>query len=152
MSRQSIIQVATQEIGVTELPPNSNLTKYGKWFGLDAQPWCAIFISWVYDQAGHPMQPLGFSKGFASVPMALEKWQKTDDPKAGDLVIFDWNKDKNPDHVGIFVEWLDFNAKTFETIEGNTSVASNSNGGQVLKRQRNLAFVEAFLRPLTYLS
>lgn len=152
MSRERIIQIATAEIGVTELPANSNLTKYGKWFGLDAQPWCAIFVSWVYDQAGHPMESLGFSKGFASVPMALQKWQKIEDPKAGDLVIFDWNKDKSPDHVGIFIEWLDPVAKTFETIEGNTSVSNNSNGGQVLKRQRNMAFVEAFLRPLTYLS
>jgi len=152
MSRERIIQIATQEIGITELPANSNLTKYGKWFGLDAQPWCAIFCSWVYDQAGHPMEALGFSRGFASVPMALEKWQKITEPKAGDLVIFDWNRDKSPDHVGLFVEWLDKTAGTFETIEGNTSVSNNSNGGAVMKRQRNMAFVESFLKPLTYLA
>ena len=46
MSRERIIQIATQEIGITELPANSNLTKYGKWFGLDAQPWCAIPVFW----------------------------------------------------------------------------------------------------------
>lgn len=151
MSRGKIIQIAEQELGITEMPANSNLNKYGKWFGLDAQPWCAIFISWCYAYAGHPMQGLGFSKGFASVPLALQKWPKTTDPKEADLVVFDWNKDKSPDHVALFVRWINRNAGTFETIEGNTSPTNNSNGGAVMKRQRNMDFVEAFLQPLIYL-
>jgi len=154
MSRSRIIEIAQAEIGTTEMPANSNLTKYGKWFGLDAQPWCAIFCSWCYDQAGHPLDPIGFSKGFASVPMALDRWrgQITKDPKPGDLVIFDWQKDGKVDHVGLFVEWIDQKAGTFQTIEGNTSVSNDSNGGAVMKRQRNMAFVTAFIVPLIYLS
>ncbi len=49
-----IISVAENEIGYEEKPPNSNKTKYGKWFGLDGQPWCAMFVSWCYDKAGYP--------------------------------------------------------------------------------------------------
>lgn len=32
---QTIIDIASKEIGYSENPSNSNLTKYGKWFGLD---------------------------------------------------------------------------------------------------------------------
>jgi len=35
----------------------------------------------------------------------------------------------------LFVKWID--ANQFETIEGNTSLTNDSNGGQVMKRIRN---------------
>lgn len=149
--RTRIIQVAKHEIGVSESPPNSNITKYNQWFGFCPAEWCAIFCSWVYDQAGipigHPKYKTDFIKGFASVPFGMNLWKDhiTQDPKMGDLVLFDWNHDKAPDHVGLFVEWLDKTARLFYTIEGNTSAGNDSNGGQVQKRQRNLANVQCFI-------
>lgn len=148
MSREAIIAIAKKEIGYTEVPDNK--TKYGQWFGLDGVAWCGIFCSWVYAMAGHPLGNVGYLKGFAGVGTALAHWQGqiTQDPKPGDLVIFDWNKDKKPEHVGLFVQWLDKSAGLFQTIEGNTSQKNQSNGGQVQLRQRNMAFVEAFINPL----
>ena len=154
--RADIINVATKEIGVAEFPDGSNHSPYGEWFGLQGVPWCAIFCSWVYHNAGHDLGKGDYAKGFASVPFLMQHFKKqiTTDPKTGDLIIFDWQKGKvaesdwTADHIGIFVEWIDKKAGTFYTIEGNTSSANQSNGGMVQKRQRNLAFVQCFINPL----
>lgn len=66
-------------------------------------------------------------------------------PQPGWLVIYDWNGDGHPDHVGL-VEKLD--GTTLTTIEFNTSDASATNGGTVARKQR--AFntrVQGFIRP-----
>lgn len=134
-----IIRIAEKEIGQVEKPTNSNKTKYGKWFGLDGVAWCGMFVSWCYTQAGFPLPKIGFSKGFAGCQTAVAFFKKnemiTSAPVAGDIVFFDWNKDGRYDHTGVFVKWIDEN--TFETIEGNTAVGNDSNGGQVMRRNRN---------------
>ena len=45
----SILEIASNEIGTEEI--HDNKTKYGKWYGMDGNPWCAMFVSWVYAQA-----------------------------------------------------------------------------------------------------
>jgi len=37
MNRHQIVTIAKEQIGTTEVPVNK--TKYGKWYGLDGQPW-----------------------------------------------------------------------------------------------------------------
>ena len=46
-----IVKVAVSQIGVKESPANSNKTKYGKWFGMNGVPWCAIFLDWCFEHA-----------------------------------------------------------------------------------------------------
>jgi len=134
-----IVEVATNQIGNGEVPLNSNKTKYGKWFGLDGVAWCGIFVSWCYAMAGKPLGKIGFTKGFAGCQTAVAHFKKTNQitktPVEGDIVFFDWNGDGRFDHVGIFVKWL--NDNQFETIEGNTSLTNQSNGGLVMRRNRN---------------
>ena len=134
-----IIRIAEKEIGTGEKPLNSNKTKYGKWFGFDGVAWCGMFVSWCYTQAGFPLPKIGFTKGFAGCQTAVAYFKKNDqittEPTAGDIVFFDWNADGRYDHTGLFVKWIDENF--FETIEGNTSVANDSNGGNVMVRKRN---------------
>jgi CHAP domain len=141
-----IIRIAEKEIGQGEKPLNTNKTKYGKWFGLDGVAWCGIFVSWCYAQAGFPLPKIGFSKGFAGCQTAVAYFRKnnmiTTSPVDGDIVFFDWNNDKRHDHTGIFVKWID--KTSFETIEGNTAVGNDSNGGNVMRRVRknkNVLFV-----------
>lgn len=135
-----IIQVAEAEIGYTEIPANSNKTKYGKWFGYDGVAWCAIFVSWCYDKAGYPLGNIGYLKGYAGCQSGVAFFTKTKrittNPVEGDIVFFDWNGDGRFDHTGIFVKWID--KTTFETIEGNTSLTNQSNGGEVMRRKRKL--------------
>ena len=142
----NIVAIAEKEIGYTETPANSNKTKYGKWFGFDGVAWCGMFVSWCYDKAGFPLGNVGFSKGFAGCQTAVAHYKKknkvTTNPAPGDIVFFDWNGDGRFDHTGIFVK--DIDGKSFETIEGNTSLINQSNGGQVMRRKRkyvNVLFV-----------
>ncbi|MDV6169536.1 CHAP domain-containing protein [Flavobacterium sp. DG1-102-2] len=146
---QNIINIALAEIGYSENPANSNKTKYGEWFGLNGVAWCGIFCSWVYSKAGFQLPKIGFAKGFAGCATAVSYFKKyhtiTLSPKPGDLVFFDWNADGNYDHVGLFYDWkIPF--KEFYTIEGNTSLTNQSNGGQVMKRARKAANV-LFVHP-----
>lgn len=133
-----IVDIAKAEVGVIESPKNSNKTKYGSWFGLQNLPWCGIFVSWCYYQAGYPLGNIGFSKGFAGCQTAVAHFKKTSEitkiPQPGDIVFFDWNGDSRYDHTGIFVRWI--NKTQFESIEGNTSLTNQSNGGQVMLRTR----------------
>ncbi len=144
-----IIEVAEKEIGYTETPVNSNKTKFGKWFGFDGVAWCAMFVSWCYDKAGFPLGNIGFLKGFAGCQTAVAFFTKTKRitkyPVAGDIVFFDWNLDGRYDHTGLFVKQID--KYHFETIEGNTSIRNQSNGGQVMRRIRMYGKGVVFVHP-----
>jgi len=145
-----IIEVATKEIGQGETPLNTNKSKYGKWFGFDGVAWCGMFVSWCYAQAGTPLPKIGFTKGFAGCQTAVAYFKKagqvTTTPLEGNIVFFDWNNDGRYDHTGLFVKWIEV-GKSFETIEGNTAIGNDSNGGQVMRRTRknvNVLFVNPF--------
>jgi hypothetical protein len=145
-----IIEIARQEIGTVESPPNSNRSKYGAWFGFDGVAWCGMFVSYCYYKAGYPLGNIGFSKGFAGCQTAYAHFLKTKEitthPQPGDIVLFDWNGDRRYDHTGIFVRWVDEQKGIFETIEGNTSLTNDSNGGKVMMRNRNKS-VAVFIHP-----
>ncbi len=47
--RKDILAVAMTQLGYTEGYPND--TKYGDWYGLPYNPWCAMFVSWCAQQA-----------------------------------------------------------------------------------------------------
>lgn len=142
MKGQKVIDIAFKEVGVTESPKNTNKTKYGKWFGLDGVAWCGIFCSWAYAQAGLSLPKIGFTKGFAGCPTAVAHFKKfkeiTKEPSLGDLVFFDWNGDGRYDHVGLFNGWKNKAKGEFYTVEGNTSLTNQSNGGEVMSRTRSI--------------
>src|SRR3954464_12799599 len=110
MARQSILNIAQAEVGTTENPAGSNRTKYGVWYGLNGVPWCAIFVSWVYNKAGHALGKIDTVKGYHYCPSAYNFWKAqnrlTTTPQPGDIILFDWNGDGKCDHTGIFVQWL----------------------------------------------
>ena len=137
---EQIVKVAFAEVGNIENPKNSNKTKYGEWFGFNGVAWCGIFVSWCYDHAGYPLPKIGFAKGFAGCLTAVAYFKKnnmiTNDPKVGDIVFFDWNGDGRYDHTGIFNGWASDDKRFFYTIEGNTSLTNQSNGGEVMSRKR----------------
>lgn len=133
-----IIEIATKEIGYSETPANSNSTKYGIWFDLNELPWCGIFVSWLYHFAGFSLPVIGFWKGFASCQKAVQYFKKhnqiTTKPIPGDIVFFDFNQDERYDHCGIY--YCGCNPIYFKTIEGNTSLRNQNNGGEVMVKRR----------------
>jgi hypothetical protein len=48
------------------------------------------------------------------------------------------------DHIGIVEQ--DLGNGLFQTIEGNTAVGNNSDGGEVMRRQRHILQVNGFGR------
>lgn len=138
INSSKLLSVAMKEIGTVELPPNSNETKYGKWFGLNGVAWCGIFVSWCYAMAGYKLPKIGFTNGFAGCQTAVKYFKDNDlivkTPEPGDIVFYDWNGDLRYDHTGIFIK--DIDGKSFRAVEGNTSFSNQSNGGQVMERQR----------------
>jgi hypothetical protein len=141
---QARLKTAQAEVGKKESPANSNNTPYGAWYGVNGQPWCAIFCTWA-DQTGHSPYSKSFVKGnrWSYVPYVVNDARAgrngltvTSSPKPGDLVCFDWGRDGEYDHIGLVKTGLDGQGN-FTTIEGNTSTSDNSNGGQVMERTRN---------------
>lgn len=151
MSRKDIITTAAAENGYKESPSNSNKTKYGEWYNLNGVKWCAIFISWVFDKSGHPLGRIDTDKGFHYCPSGFNHWKKkgefTNNPQEGDIALYDWDGDGICDHTGIFVRWINDSKTSFESWEGNTAVGDDSNGGQVMLRQRKTSTVKAFVSP-----
>jgi hypothetical protein len=150
MSRQTIIDVAANEIGTKENPPGSNRTKYGEWFDLNGYEWCAIFVSWVYYYASYPLGHIDTDKGYSNCQDGYNHWKTTgeltDTPQIGNIVLYDWNEDGHCDHTGIFYQWLE-EGVSFQNYEGNTSEGSDSNEGEVMLRTRNMKYVVTFVSP-----
>lgn len=134
----TILNMAKAEVGYKESPPNSNKTKYGEWYGLNGQPWCCIFIQWLF--RNNPNTFLRTASCTTLMNDFKKKGKYTTTPKVGSLVFF--NFDKNPDqkiakHIGIVTE---VKSDRVITIEGNTSTegsnGSQDNGGCVAIRNR----------------
>ena len=135
--------IAAGELGNTEQPANSNRTKYGKWYGLDGQPWCMMFVQWCCAQAGKPLPCRT-----ASCSQLLNWYRRfqpervlSGNPRRGDVVLYNFG------HTGILER---DNGDTVTVIEGNTSPGdegSQNNGGGVYRRTRKKTQVTAYIRP-----
>jgi hypothetical protein len=151
--RSEALYCAIDEIGKRESPAGSNLQEYGAWYGENGVPWCAIFVSWCYVRAAGALDvacstfqtvlEAGANDRYDYVPYIVADARGgryglsvTSSPIAGDLVCFDWNRNGEYDHVGLFEEWQ--SGRNFSSIEGNTSTSDDSNGGQVMRRSRNV--------------
>jgi hypothetical protein len=60
----------------------------------------------------------------------------TRDPQPGDIVVYKFGSNTFK-HIGLFEKWTDRGRGKFAAIEGNTSQASDDNGGEVQRRQRD---------------
>ena len=124
-SNQGIVEVALTQIG------NEGGQPYWSWYGFDSRvEWCACFVSWCADQCGYIDSGLipkfaGCIDG-ANWFKSNNRWNDRNyEPKAGDIIFFDWEGDGTTDHVGI-VEKCENG--TVYTVEGNSgdSVRQNS--------------------------
>ena len=144
---KEILAVARAELGYTESPAGSNRTKYGKWFGLDGQPWCMMFVQWCFRQAdAQDLLPALTASCGALMRAAQEKgcWI-TGGYQPGDVVIYDFpGNNVKTDHCGI-VEQLAGGG--IMAIEGNTGSGNDADGGQVQRRVRSNNVILGAFRP-----
>ena len=155
---KEILAVARKEMGVKESPANSNNVKYNTaYYGQEVwdgkaggkYPWCMVFQWWLFLEAGAPELFYG-GKKTASCGALMDyakshgQWV-TGGYQPGDIVIMDFpgNKAKT-DHCGIVVTALTDGVRT---IEGNTGVSNDSNGGEVMERTRPLSVIIGAYRP-----
>lgn len=148
----NIVDIAKAEVGYQEGPNNDS--KYGKWYGLNNQSWCAMFVSWCFNEAGLLSKVLAQGKkGFASCDVGL-KWFARNNKlvpvgkaQAGDIAFFQFDTDAQPDHVGIVSS---NDGKNLLCYEGNTSSGkggSQANGDGVYLRKRPYSLVMGVARP-----
>lgn len=143
---ETLLQIAIWQIGMVENPANSNKTKYGETFGLNGQPWCLIFIWWVFHEAGFNLYHTGSCTTLVNRYKANSPSQLVyENFQPGDIVFFDWSGEKKKtEHCGIVTA---VNGSLVYTIEGNTSKRDDSNGGCVMPRSRNSKYITCAIRP-----
>ena len=153
LNAELVVNIARSQIGYQEGANND--TMYGKWYGLNNNPWCAMFVSWVFNEAGEGQRiAASTKKGFASCDAGLKWFTKKNklvpigQAQAGDIVFFQFDDDAQPDHVGIVVKNNEKNS--LMCIEGNTAAdkkGSQSNGDGVHRKKRAYSTVMAVARP-----
>ncbi len=118
-----VLSVALTQLGYAE--GANNETKYGAWYPMNNNPWCAMFVSWCAEQAGIPTSVI---PKHASCDVGMN-WFKNNSvwhdsayyggsytPMAGDIIYFGVVGDS--DHVG-YVQTV--SNGYIRTIEGNAS-------------------------------
>ena len=136
-SLEDIIAIAQTQLGYMEgtlegtVQGNNDVTKYGEWYGMNGQPWCAMFVSWCANEAGISTNVI---TKHASCDIGMRWFRErgrffygnayggTYTPKRGDIVYFGKklnNGDLDSTHVGIVYRVDDVR---IYVIEGNSNL------------------------------
>lgn len=157
MAAKDVLKLATHFADTHYKEGKNNDSIFGKWYGLNHQPWCAMFVSYCFYKAGFgKLVAASSSKGFASCTAGLN-WFKahkrvvsTKTAKPGDIVFFNFHGTSSPDHVGIVIT-NDPKHKILHTVEGNTvnptGAGDQVNGDGAYYKTRPYGYVVATVRP-----
>ena len=155
-AQEKVISIAKSQIGYLEKASYSklddmtanagsaNYTKYGEWYGLNGQPWCAIFVSWCFYKAGLSDIAPKYAGCYAGI-----SWFRNHGafhgkdgytPQPGDVIFF--SSAAYPSggaHTGIVTDCKD---GVVYTVEGNTSGGTTliANGGEVAAKSYTLTY------------
>ena len=139
---EDFIATALADVGYKESPAGSNHTKYGAWIGLQNQPWCMSAIQYWAHKVGLVLPAkTGSCTSLMYAAKIAGQWV-TGSYKKGDIVIFEWSNGSR--HCGIVYGVCSNN---LTTIEGNTAYGNDSNGGEVMLRDRTYDYVLGAVRP-----
>lgn len=146
-SDECIVYIAGTQVGYYEKATNASLdsftanagngnyTKYGAWYGLNGQPWCAMFVSWCANQANVSTSII---KKTASCDTSMNFFKANGrfyassayggsyTPKVGDI-FFTGPNSSDATHTGIVVG---VSSSTITVIHGN----STSNGQDQVRK------------------
>lgn len=143
-TKESVLQIAEWQVGVMESPAGSNRVKYAEEYGLNGYAWCQMFVWWVFHEAGFNLKKTSSCTELTNSYKNAGQWV-TKDFKPGDIAMFDFSGRKTiTQHSGIIVE---VHGDHIVTIEGNTGVGNDTNGGAVMRRERKLNLVTGACRP-----
>ncbi|HYY75472.1 MAG TPA: CHAP domain-containing protein [Gaiellaceae bacterium] len=148
--REKALARGIKGLGTRESPPESNNVRYSRWYmnnpngwAADGPPWCAMFVTWCYTRSGSEAFDRNAAR-WAFCPFVVADARQgehhltvTTNPKPGDLAVYRFGTAEFK-HIGMFEKWIDRSAGRFSAIEGNTSQASDDNGGEVQRRERDV--------------
>lgn len=128
---KSLIQIAAQEIGVTEIEgDNSNprILAYAKaagfdsWYHNDDTPWCSVFLNWATAEAGLERSKDGRARSWKDIG------QEPAHPEPGDIALFvPVPNATSITHVGIYLGYSQDQQRVY-VLGGNQSNQVNVSG------------------------
>lgn len=142
----SVVALAASKVGYREGADND--TPFGRWYGLNFQPWCDVFVSWCAASVGATDVVGKFAYCPSHVTWFRARGQFGSQPRRGAIVFYSWDRNGVADHVGI-VEAVGRDG-SIQTIEGNTSsgaVGSQGNGNGCWRRLRLPTYVLGYGYP-----
>lgn len=155
MTANNIIQKAISYIGVKESPQGSNnvifnTDYYGSAVNGNNYAWCCTFIWDIFRMCN--ASKLFYNGEKTAYCPTVESWGRKnnliidkDKAQYGDIVLFDFDKSGTSGHIGL-IESRNIDG-TYSTIEGNTSISNNDNGGSVMRRNRSQSLIRCIIRP-----
>lgn len=140
--RDELIKIALKEVGYKE--GKNNATKYGHWYGLDNNPWCAMFVTWCARKAGIGDDIIPTYAGCGTGWNWFKKRGLTSkDPRVGDIVFYKPTIiGATSSHTGIVVEVTD---TYVYTVEGNAG--TNTDGVYKMCHYKNYSKFLGFAHP-----
>lgn len=137
-SVNQFLRVARSQLGYHEGKDHTgwnNDTKFGKWYGLNFNPWCGMFLSWCANQIGSA----DIMPRFAYTPDG-ERWFKDrgqwgTKPKVGAFGFLHTPGFRNGLAHHVFVVEA-VHGNTFTTVEGNTNTTGSDQGDGVYRLTR----------------
>lgn len=154
ITARKIMEKAASYLGTRENPAGSNNVIFNThYYGHEVSgnyPWCCVFVWDVFRMCG--ASELFYDGKKTAYCPAVQSWGRSAglsvnkaEARYGDIVLFDWNNNDSPDHIGLVL--MNNGNGTITAIEGNTSVTSDDNGGNVMERVRSLKNVCCVIRP-----
>lgn len=143
-----VIELARTQIGISE-DANGHV-KYSDEYGLPCQPWCMMFLWWLYKHTG--LSHIFYDGNKTASCGALYRWAASKGyvvktPRRGDIVIWSFRRLKNGEretsHCGLVTNV----GVNLTAIEGNTcTIGSQDDGGHVMEQTRNKKYVYGYIR------
>lgn len=144
-ARANLLSIAQSQIGYHEsnsskklagtASGSKNYTEFGRYYGYNGVPWCAIFVNWCARENGTSTRVIpkycavrDYYKFYHRKGQHYYTWtkarQKKYTPKAGDLILYSNTKGGTTHHIGYVISAKYTSTYvTITTVEGNTSNA-----------------------------
>lgn len=100
----------------------------------DGDSWCAMFVSVLASLSGLQVSHFPYEVSvleMVKIAVYRNQWRRgTEGIRKGDLIIYNWNNDSVPDHVGVVTSVIDGTINVLEGNKNNTvgyrAIAKNS--------------------------
>ncbi|MFI1796449.1 peptidoglycan-binding protein [Streptomyces sp. NPDC020379] len=130
---REFISVAREEIGYREGFSDGhwdNDNKFGRWYGMNEEAWCGMFVSWAADRSGNGDIVPRYAWCPAGVEWFQDRGRWSAYPAVGSVVFFGPG---GGSHTGICIAYTD---DEITTIEGNTNDSGSAEGDGVYLKTR----------------